>query len=95
MLIDFSNDIATIHCEGCNGISDLDLSNKTCRFLEEFQEYENLPITCAICGRIEVFNMNLQIEENENDFEITEQIQRGLIKDLIKSIRADFVEEGA
>lgn len=94
MLISFKDGIANTHCEGCGKISDFDLSNKICYFLEEFGEYENLPLSCTGCNSIEVFNMNLDVEENTENFEITEQIQRDYIKDLIRSVRGDFVEGG-
>lgn len=94
MLVDFSNYIATVHCDKCGNINNFDFSNKISQYLEEFGEYENLPMPCVNCEQIEIFNMNLEIDEKIDDLEIIEEIQRGYVKDLIRTLRADFREGG-
>ena len=92
MLINYQNKIATVKCGNCGMETEHDLSNVKSEFLEEFEEYENLMLSCgnSECSAREGFNMNLPMTENMEGMPIEEQTQRTYLRQIIQTIRADF-----
>lgn len=95
MLSAIKDDVATIKCGKCNNEFDVDLSNITCEFSDEFNEYENLYVTCEKCGTVEVFNMNIPVDDVDEDFKtgdlpVSEEIQRHYVRILQRLVRGDF-----
>ena len=91
MLINYQNNIATVKCNICEVENTHDLSDKNSQYLEEFGEYQNLMLVCPNCEAIEGFSMNLPLEENMEGMPEQEQTQRGFLRQIIQTIREDFI----
>lgn len=86
---------AFVKCESCGKMTYHDLSNVTCKYSEEFGEYENLYLECPNCPTIEGFNMNLPVDELQDDLPLyemplNEEIQRYYVRLAMRIVREDF-----
>jgi hypothetical protein len=61
------------------------------KFLEEFNAYENFASEpCPNCGTIELFNMNIPVNDTDGDLPANEETQRYYVRLLIRDAREDF-----
>jgi hypothetical protein len=84
MLIKVENHEISQQCANCEKINVFDVSDIEIDFDKELNEYRNFSFICE-CDAIEIFNMNLPLEEEEETNETRE-----LTKELIKLIRKDL-----
>lgn len=71
-------------------------AGKSFKFMQEFGEYENLFTECPHCGRHNIFNMNIELDEF--DYTEIERLgipnkevnQRKYVRDIIQMFREDF-----
>lgn len=97
MLKELMDKKLTIQCESCGYENNIDVSGMIKRFIPEFGEFENLVVECPSteCKSIEVFNMNIPVNDTDEPFEtgdlpVEEEIQRYYLRLLIREIREDF-----
>ncbi|WP_026584194.1 hypothetical protein [Bacillus sp. J33] len=88
----------TIQCKTCGFENNIDVTGVNKQYIAEFEEYENLAVVCPNpeCKSIEVFNMNIPVNDTDEPFEtgelpVEEEIQRYYLRLLIREIREDFV----
>jgi hypothetical protein len=74
----------TQECANCKKINVMNVSDIEIDFDKELGEYRNFSFICE-CDAIEIFNMNLPLEEEEETNEARE-----LTKDLMRLIRKDL-----
>jgi hypothetical protein len=91
MLVNYGENLATVKCGICGKETNHDLSNHNSQYLPEFQEFENLMLACPECESVEGFSMNIDLIENLSHYPEQEQIQRTHLREIIKTIREDFV----
>jgi hypothetical protein len=84
-------------CGHCGFENTIDVSGKIQKYLPEFNQYENLVVECpnSECKSIEVFNMNIPVNDTDEPFvtgelPLIEEIQRYYLRLLIREIREDF-----
>ena len=65
-IFDKTENIIIRDCLVCKTTHQVDISNREVRWLEEYQEWENLAVECS-CGAVEFFNMNLPADEKTYD----------------------------
>ncbi|WP_079479729.1 hypothetical protein [Halobacillus salinus] len=70
--------------------------NGVVKVYTEEGEYENLNVSCPNCGQLEVFNLNIPVNDTDEPFEtgelpVDEEIQRHYVRLLIRMVRDDFV----
>jgi hypothetical protein len=82
-------------CNSCGKENIFSTLGKKIEFSEELNEYINYPVSCE-CGAIEVFNMNIPVDDTDESFAtgdlpLNEEIQRYYVRILIRLIREDFI----
>jgi phage minor structural protein len=89
---------SSIQCKTCGFENNIDVTGVNKQYIAEFEEYENLAVVCPNpeCKSIEVFNMNIPVNDTDETFEtgelpVGEEIQRYYLRLLIREIREDFV----
>ena len=95
MLNQIKETVATITCDNCGTIGYLDLSEITCKFLPEFNEYENLYYICPSCESVTSYNMNLPLSELDDEIPtyempLEEEIQRYYVRLAMRMVREDL-----
>lgn len=93
MLLSHKVGILSLKCVcGTEYTHSLEVGQKL-KFITESNEYENLVSTCPYCGRIEIFNMNIEVAEFT--FEETEEMmmpdkeinQRHYLREIINKLK--------
>ncbi|WP_394136862.1 hypothetical protein [Cytobacillus oceanisediminis] len=84
-------------CGSCGFENTVNVTGKVQKFLPEFNQFENLVVECpnSECKSIEVFNMNIPVNDTDEPFKtgelpLNEEIQRYYLRLLIREIREDF-----
>jgi hypothetical protein len=84
-------------CGSCGFENTVNVTGKVQKFLLEFNQFENLVVECpnSECKSIEVFNMNIPVNDTDEPFKtgelpLHEEIQRHYLRVLIREIREDF-----
>lgn len=95
MLESIIDRIMFLSCNVCKQRHQALIPNRTIRFLEEFGEYENLYVECPNCQTIEVFNMNIPVNDTDEplatgDLPIEEEVQRYYVRLLMRYVREDL-----
>jgi len=95
LLLSIVNQIMSLKCDKCSKEYQTPIPNTTVKYIEEFDEYENLPIQCPYCGTLEIFNMNLPINDTDEPFAtgelpLEEEIQRYYVRLLMRYVREDL-----
>jgi hypothetical protein len=95
MLESIIDRIMFLSCNVCKQRYQALIPNRTIRFLEEFGEYENLYVECPNCQTIEVFNMNIPVNDTDEplatgDLPIEEEVQRYYVRLLMRYVREDL-----
>lgn len=88
------NDII-IGCNNCSLENHFDVSQRKSSFREDFDEYENISFECPGCQTVEIYNMNIPIDDIDEPFEtgdlpVDEEIQRAYVRILMRIIREDL-----
>ncbi|MBN8236825.1 hypothetical protein JF544_16320 [Halobacillus kuroshimensis] len=89
---------AKVKCVNCGTVTNHDVAGLEVPFLEEFSEYENVVLGCT-CGTMEVFNVNIPIDAEDENFEtgelpLEEEIQRYYVRILQRLVRPDLRGSG-
>lgn len=95
MLNGINGTILTVKCDNCENENNFDVSEIKSSFSTEYNEYENVLFSCPICSSIEIFNMNIPIDDTDEPFEtgdlpVDEEIQRAYVRLLMRIVREDF-----
>lgn len=95
MLKYIKDNVMNTVCNICGHEKEIDITNMTSKFLPEFGQYENIVITCENCNGIEIFNMNIPVDDIDEPFKTgdlptDEEVQRYYIRILMRQVREDF-----
>lgn len=95
MLKGINGNVLTITCNNCKSENNFDVLKMKSTFSVEDNEYENLSFSCPGCQSVEIFNMNIPVDDTEERFSTgdlpqNEEIQRYYVRLLIRMTRADF-----
>lgn len=87
--------VALVRC-GCGHVQNVDLSGLVSVYLEEFGEYENINVACPVCNAIEVFNMNIPLNDTDEPFStgdipLEEECQRHYVRVMQRLLREDLI----
>lgn len=98
MLKEVKDSQAKVECVDCGRLTSHDVTGIKVPYLEEFNEYENVVLGCT-CGTKEVFNVNIPIDaENENfetgELPLEEEVQRYYVRILQRLVRSDLKGSG-
>ena len=95
MLKEIVNNTLILICNTCKTENQHDVSTFESTFLEEYNEYENVSFPCSNCSSVEVFNMNIPVDDTDEPFStgdlpVNEEIQRAYVRLLMRIVREDF-----
>lgn len=97
MLLEIKNNLIKRKCDKCGENVNENVKSRSHSFLFEYGEYENyITNPCKKCGTIEVYNLNIPIDDME-EIELEKEVfpyseinQRHYIRQLIRLVREDF-----
>jgi hypothetical protein len=95
MLKEIQGNNMTVTCNHCQKENVFDLSQKTSTYEFEFGQYENPSFECPDCHAIEIFNVNIPLDDTDEPFEtgylpVGEEIQRHYVRLLMRMVRPDL-----
>lgn len=95
MLKEIKGNNMTVVCNNCKTENIFNVAARKSQHLIEFDQFENLDFECPSCHSVEIFNMNIPINDTDEHFKTGdlsegEEIQRHYVRILMRITRDDL-----